>query len=63
MRLLRNAAVAGIGVALGDMLAGFVVPMIPGTQTNPTVEKVARYALVGLTAYYALHLFGVRKSK
>jgi hypothetical protein len=60
---IRNVAVVAGGVWAGEMLAGFVVPMLPkGADggVNPMLEKAARYGLTGLVVLFALRSLGTR---
>lgn len=65
MRQLRNVAVVAGGIWAGEMVAGFVTPMLPKGQdggVNPMLEKVVRYGLTGAVVLFALKTLGSRKS-
>lgn len=64
MRNLRNVAVAAGGVWVGEMVAGFVGPMLPKSAdggVNPLLEKTVRYGLTGVVVLFALKALGGRK--
>jgi len=64
VRQLRNVAVVAAGVWGGEMVAGFVTPMLPkGADggVNPMLEKVARYAITGAVVLLALRTLGGKK--
>lgn len=65
MRNVRNAAVAGAGIFVGDMVASVVVGALPRAadgSINPMLERVVRYGISGLVVVIALKQFGAKKA-
>jgi hypothetical protein len=62
--VIRNVLVLGAGAWAGGKVADMVSGVLPrgaDGNVNPMVDIVARIAVVGFTAHYALKLLGHRK--
>lgn len=64
MGLLKNAAIAGVGVWAGTYAAGFVQGVLPKKadgSPNVMLGNLIGYGVTGLAVIYALKLLGHRK--
>ena len=62
--MLKNAAVAGLGIWAGDMVATAAMGMLPvgaDGNVNPWLARGVRYGVAGLVVVFALKQFGARK--